>query len=54
MKIVITIRTCTNWFERFKNGNFDDKERSGRSAAVRKRTHSEKMKKSGNDGKYFD
>jgi len=34
---VVAIRTCANWFKRFKNGDFDisDKERSGRPAAVK-------------------
>jgi len=44
---VIAIRTCANWFKRFKNGDFDisDKEHSGRST-LWKRTNCRKMEKS--------
>lgn len=33
---IIDVRTCANWFKRFKSGDFDisDKERSGRPAVV--------------------
>jgi len=44
---VIAIKTCMNWFERFKNGDFDisDKEHSGCPATVWKRTNCRKMRK---------
>jgi len=34
---ILAIRTCVNWFKRFKNDDFDisEKERSGRSAVVK-------------------
>jgi len=48
---VRAIRTCVNWFKRFKNGDFDIWQCSGRSAAVKEKLQKVGKKIVKNDGK---
>jgi len=47
---IIAIRTCANWFKRFKNGDFDISDETVEENELRK----DETKIVENDGKYFD
>jgi len=53
---VIIIRMCANWFNRFKNGNFDIRHKKFRMPCKYKRERiAERWEKCvENNGKYFD